>query len=102
MLLPDAAVDDGLLDLIVLKPESLRGWLAVIVKIFWENGVIKRTPLGRRMKELDTKSVDMRQGARVVIRLNRPEIVQLDGDPFGEMVGCRVAVDAGALVVKVP
>lgn len=102
MLLPDAAVDDGVLDLIVLKPESLRGWLAVIVKIFWENGVIKRTPLGRRMKELDTKSVDMRQGEVVVVRLNRPEILQLDGDPFGEMLGCRVAVDPGALVVKAP
>jgi len=101
MLLPDAAVDDGLLDLIVLKPESFRGWLAVIVKIFWENGVIKRTPLGKRMKELDTKSVDMRQGAAIVVKLSRPEILQLDGDPFGEMVGCRVAVDPGALVVKV-
>ncbi len=101
MLLPEAVVDDGLLDLIVLKPESLRGWLAVIVKIFWENGIVKRTALGRRMKELDTRSVDMRQGAGVVIRLNRPEILQLDGDPFGEMTGCRVAVDPGALVVKV-
>ncbi|MEO6533807.1 MAG: diacylglycerol kinase family protein [Pseudolysinimonas sp.] len=102
MLLPDAAVDDGLLDLIVLKPESFRGWLAVIVKIFWENGVIKRTPLGKRMKELNTESVDMHQGAALVVKLNRPEILQLDGDPFGEMVGCRVAVDPGALVVKVP
>jgi diacylglycerol kinase (ATP) len=102
MLLPEAAVDDGLLDIIVLKPESLRGWLAVIIKIFWENGVIKRTPLGKHLKELDMRSVDMRQGEGVVIRLNRPEIVQLDGDPFGEMTGCRVAVDAGALVVKIP
>jgi len=102
MLLPEAAVDDGLLDLIVLKPESVRGWIAVIVKIFWENGVIKRTPLGRRMKELDTRSVDLRQGAGIVVRLSRPQILQLDGDPFGEMVGCRVAVDPGALVVKVP
>lgn len=102
MLLPDAAVDDGLLDLIVLKPESLRGWLAVIIKIFWENGVVKRTPIGRRLKELDTRSVDMRQGRAVVIRLSRPEIVELDGDPFGEMVGCRVAVDPGALTIMVP
>jgi diacylglycerol kinase (ATP) len=102
VLLPDAAVDDGLLDLIVLKPESLRGWLAVIVKIFWENGVIKRTALGQRMKELDTRSVDLRQAAGVEVRLSRPEVVQLDGDPFGEMIGCRVAVEPGALVVRVP
>jgi len=102
MLLPEAAVDDGLLDIIVIKPESVRGWLAVIVKIFWENGVIKRTPLGKHLKELDTRSVDLRQGAGVQIRLSRPEVVELDGDPFGEMTGCRVAVDPGALVVRVP
>ncbi|HEU0205733.1 MAG TPA: diacylglycerol kinase family protein [Pseudolysinimonas sp.] len=101
-LLPEAVVDDGLLDVLVVKPESLRGWLAVIVKIFWENGIVKRTALGRRMKELNMRSVDTRQGAVVTIRLNRPEIVQLDGDPFGEMTGCRASVDPGALVVKVP
>jgi diacylglycerol kinase family enzyme len=99
VLLPDASVDDGLLDLIVLKPESLRGWLAVLLKIFWENGVIKRLPFGHRMKELDAKSVDLRQGTSLVVRLNRPETLQLDGDPFGEMVGCRVAVEPDALLV---
>lgn len=102
MLLPDAAVDDGLLDLIVLKPESLRGWLAVFVKIFWENGIVKRLPGGRKVRELDSASVDMRQGRSVTVRLNRPEIVQLDGDPFGEMVGCRITIEPGALLVKVP
>jgi len=102
MLLPEAGVDDGLLDMIVLKPESVRGWLAVIVKIFWENGVIKRTPLGKHLKELDTRSVDMRQGKELVVRLSRPETLQLDGDPFGETIGCRVAVEPGALLVKLP
>jgi diacylglycerol kinase family enzyme len=102
MLLPDAAVDDGLLDMIVLKPESVRGWLAVIVKIFWENGVIKRTPLGKHLKELDTRSVDMGQGTELVVRLSRPETLQLDGDPFGETIGCRVRIEPGALRVKVP
>jgi diacylglycerol kinase (ATP) len=43
VLMPDATIDDGLLDLIVLKPESFRGWLAVVFKVFWENGIIKRT-----------------------------------------------------------
>jgi diacylglycerol kinase (ATP) len=102
MLLPDASVDDGLLDVIVLKPESFLGWLAVIVKVFWENGVVKRTALGRRMKEMQTRSVDMRQGRALTVRLNRVEIVELDGDPFGSMIGCRIAVEAGALRIRVP
>ena len=102
LLLPDAAVDDGLLDVIVLKPESVRGWLAVIVKIFWENGVVKRTKIGQRMTDLKTDSVDMRQGRSLVVKLSRPEEVELDGDPFGEMVGCRITVQPGALTVLVP
>jgi diacylglycerol kinase (ATP) len=102
VLMPDASVDDGMLDLIVLKPESFRGWLAVLFKIFWENGIIKRTRWGKRVRELDSKSVDMRQGRTVTVRLSRPEIVQLDGDPFGEIVGCRIAVEPGALIVKIP
>jgi diacylglycerol kinase family enzyme len=102
MLLPEAAVDDGLLDMIVLKPESLRGWLAVIVKIFWENGVIKRSRLGTHLKELDTRSVDTRQGKELVVRLSRPEVMQLDVDPFGETIGCRIAIEPGALLVKIP
>ena len=101
VLLPDASVDDGLLDLIVLKPESFRGWLAVIFKIFWENGIVKRTRWGKRVRELDSASVDMRRGRTLTVRMSRPEIVQLDGDPFGEMVGCRITIEPGALVIKV-
>ncbi|CAN5133653.1 hypothetical protein BH11ACT4_BH11ACT4_07650 [soil metagenome] len=102
LLLPDAAVDDGLLDVIVVKPESFRGWLAVIVKIFWENGVVRRTRIGQRMAELKTDSLDMHQARTVVLRLNRPEIVELDGDPFGEMRGCRITIDPASLTVKMP
>ena len=101
VLLPDASVDDGLLDLIVLKPESFRGWLAVVFKIFWENGIVKRTRWGKRVRELDSASVDMRRGRTLTVRMSRPEIVQLDGDPFGEMVGCRITIEPGALVIKV-
>ena len=102
LLMPDAAVDDGLLDVIVMKPESIRGWIALLVKIFWENGVVRRTRIGQRMKEMDTDSVDTHQAKNITIRLSRAEEVELDGDPFGEMVGCRVSVDPGALTVMVP
>ncbi|MBU1587402.1 MAG: NAD(+)/NADH kinase [Actinobacteria bacterium] len=102
LLLPDAAVDDGLLDIIVVKPESVRGWVALAVKIFWENGVVKRTKIGRRMAELETDSVDLMQGTSLVVRLSRPEEVELDGDPFGEITGFRVGIAPGSLTVKVP
>ena len=102
LLMPEAVVDDGLLDVVVLRPESFRGWLAVVVKVFWENGVVKRTKLGRRMKELSSNSIATRQAKVVTARLSKPEEIQMDGDPFGETVGFRVKVDAGGLTIKVP
>lgn len=102
LLLPDALVDDGLLDVAVLKPESIGGWFAMLFKIFWENGIVRRTKLGRRLNELHTDSVHFRQAKSVVARLSKPEETQLDGDPFGEAVGFRVSVDAGGLTIRVP
>jgi diacylglycerol kinase family enzyme len=102
VLMPDATLDDGLLDVVVFKPESVRGWLAVVFKVFWENGIIKQTRWGKRVRELDSASIDMKQGRSLTVRLSRPEIVQLDGDPFGEMIGCRITIQPGALVIKVP
>ena len=102
LLLPDALVDDGKLDVAVLKPESVLGWIAMLFKIFWENGVVRRTKFGRKMNELHTDSVEFRQARAVVARFSKPEEIQLDGDPFGDAVGFRVTVDAGGLTIKVP
>jgi len=102
LLLPDALVDDGKLDVAVLKPESVLGWVAMLFKIFWENGVVRRTKFGRKMNELHTDSVEFRQARAVVARFSKPEEIQLDGDPFGDAVGFRVTVDAGGLTIKVP
>ena len=102
VLMPNAAIDDGKFDVIVAKPETFRGWLALMIKIFWENGIVNQTKIGRRMADMKTESVDLRQGRTLVLKLSRPEEVQLDGDPFGEMTGCRIAIQPAALTIKVP
>jgi diacylglycerol kinase (ATP) len=102
LLLPDAAVDDGLLDIVIVKPESYRGWLQVIFKVFWENGIIKRTRLGRKFKGIDVKAVDTAQLPDFEVRLSRSAGIQLDGDPFGDAVAFKTTIHAGALRLKVP
>ena len=102
LLLPDAAVDDGLLDVVVLKPETFRGWLAVVFKVFWENGIVRRTALGKRLSGVDIASMDYKQGKRLEVRLSKPEEIELDGDPFGETTGFTVTIEPGALKVMVP
>ena len=101
LLLPDAVVDDGLLDIVVIKPESVRGWLQVIFKVFWENGVVRRV-FGERLKNIDVAAVDYRQARKLEVRLNQPEEIELDGDPFGEAVRFTATVEPRALRLKVP
>jgi Sphingosine kinase and enzymes related to eukaryotic diacylglycerol kinase len=104
MLLPDAAVDDGILDIVVLRPEDVLGWLRIAVKIFWENGVLRRSSVGRRFLRDDREvhAMNYLKGKEIVLNSNRPEQVELDGDLFGEVTSMRVRVDPGALQVKVP
>jgi diacylglycerol kinase family enzyme len=105
LLLPDAEVDDGLFDIVALRPEGFGGWARVWVGIFWENGVLQRSSTGRKLLNLRQKPVRaMRylRGRRLHVDLDRPEEFELDGDEFGTIVGFRAHVDPAALVVRMP
>ncbi len=102
LLLPDATVDDGLLDVVVLTPESIRGWIGLFVKIFLENGIVKRLGIGRDETGLDVDAVDYHQVKLLQVKLSRPELVELDGDPFGHAVSFECRIEPMALRLRVP
>ena len=84
---PGAAVDDGILDLMVVAPGKL-GWFGVIA------GVIGK---GRSK---DT-SVEYFRGTSVEVGLDEPDDFQLDGDHEGKASTFTARVDPGALLVRV-
>jgi diacylglycerol kinase (ATP) len=102
LLLPDAAVDDGALDVVILRPERLIGWVQIFSKVLWENGVLSRTRLGRRFRTRDVKALNYLRGKVIRVRLQRPEEIELDGDPMGKAIGMVTRVAAGGLTVRVP
>jgi diacylglycerol kinase family enzyme len=102
LLLPEAAVDDGQLDVVILRPEQLIGWLQIIAKVVWENGVLSRTRLGRRFRTREVKALNYLRGREMRVRLNHPEEVELDGDPFGLAIGMVTRIAEGGLTVRVP
>jgi diacylglycerol kinase family enzyme len=104
LLLPEAAVDDGEFDIVVLRPEGFIGWVQIAVKIFWENGILRRTTVGRRLMGADheVRAMNYLKGREFVMRLSRPQEVDLDGDLFGRASALRTWVDPSSLVVKVP
>lgn len=104
LLLPEAAVDDGLFDIVTLRPEGFFGWLEVWIKIVWENGVLRRSQVGRKLMGLtkEVRTLRYLKGAKFEVSLERPDDFELDGDVFGEVTGFRATVDPGALRVRLP
>ncbi len=104
LLLPEAELDDGILDIAALKPRGRFGWLRVWNKITWENGVLRRSAAGRKIIDLtaDVRDVTYFRGARLHVELDGPQDFQLDGDEFGKVTAIECYTDPGALTVKVP
>lgn len=104
LLLPEAAVDDGLFDIVSLRPEGFFGWVQVWVKIVWENGVLRRSQVGRKLMGISKEVRTLRylKGARFEVALDHPEVFELDGDVYGDVVGFRATIDSGALRVRLP
>lgn len=104
LLLPEATLDDGVFDIVALRPEGFLGWAQVWVKIVWENGVLRRSSAGRKLMGLSREIRTLRylKASTFEVRLDRAEEFELDGDDFGVVTGFRTEVDAGALTVRVP
>jgi len=88
-LLPDAQIDDGLIDVVVLAPKRFLGWLAIIVRV-----------LGRQRRT--NAKLDRMTGRKIVVHAEKPTPMQLDGDPVGEGTELTVEVQPGVLLVRVP
>ena len=88
-LLPDARIDDGELDVVVIAPRRVWNWASLVLR------VISR---GRRTDA----SLDRMTGRTVTLRAERTTPRQLDGDPIAPGREIRAQVLAGTLLVKVP
>lgn len=103
LLIPDAQLDDGLLDVITIRPVGPFSWLKIWGILGWENGVLRKTKTGRKVIDLvrDTRYVDYRTVRELSIRVDKPEPIQLDGDDFGTGIAVDCFVDKHALSVRV-
>jgi YegS/Rv2252/BmrU family lipid kinase len=88
-LLPDAAVDDGVLDVVVLHPNRFLAWIPLAVR------VLRR---GRRSDEL----INRMTGRTVTVRAHSETPRQLDGDPVGAGYELHAECVHGTLLVRIP
>lgn len=98
-LLPEAAADDGHFDVVTLRPRGLPGWLQI-------TGELARHSLRRLARRAgpatpgDSELLRYATGTRLEVRLDRPEVFEVDGDVVGEVSAFTVTLEPGALVVR--
>jgi diacylglycerol kinase (ATP) len=95
-LLPDAQLDDGWLDLVVVAPRRIVQWGAVVFT------VLSRARLRKVMRPTERRVVQHFRCRRLQIRAEKPLPVQLDGDAVGEARVLRARLDRLGLVVRTP
>jgi diacylglycerol kinase family enzyme len=88
-LLPDAAIDDGVLDVVLVSPNRFLSWLPVAVRVLSKN---KRTDA----------SLDRMTGRTVTVRAAHDTPRQLDGDSIGMGKELHAECIHGRLLVRVP
>lgn len=100
LLLPAAKVDDGVLDMVILRPKGRFGWARIGTRLALQ-GVAHRSRFGRAMLVLapDLQALAYAQGRDFAVRFEVPHRVQLDGDSFGTIVAARITVRPAALQV---
>jgi diacylglycerol kinase (ATP) len=102
LLLPEAVIDDGQFEIVMLRPEGFLSWVQILVKVLWENGVLRRTALGRKMMSKEVDALNYVKGSQITVKLNHPEEIELDGDGFGTATAFKAQVLPGGLRVRVP
>jgi diacylglycerol kinase (ATP) len=89
VLMPRAAIDDGVLDVVNIAPGTFVGWLAVAVRV-----ITRRRGGHERVEHWQARSIRIESAV--------PQPSQIDGDPIGETTTLQIRVDPGSLVMRVP
>lgn len=96
-LLPDAKLDDGRLDLLLVSADGALQWLDTVRSVVWDNGI--RRILARGESAVSTESTQHLTAERVRVELEQPLAFEVDGEELGEVSSFEVRVQAGALNV---
>jgi diacylglycerol kinase family enzyme len=87
VLLPEAEVDDARLDVATVSPESLTEWIGLTSRVLTNRG--------------EGPSLQRDRGGDITVRVDPPQLCEVDGDVLTEARRLRFTVQPGCLVVRV-
>ncbi len=88
-LMPQAEIDDGILDCVLVAPKTLVGWTTLAARVL-------------RKSEKEMTHLVRTRGTTFTVEVDDRQQVQVDGDVVGEANRLRATVDKQALIVRVP
>lgn len=86
-LMPDAEVDDGILDVVAVTPKGIVGWAGVAVHVLAKRGQ-------------NHPKLDRYRCQSILVSLDAPQMVEVDGDVIGEARRVRFEVRPRSLIVR--
>lgn len=88
-LLPDAVPDDGLLDVVVVAPRTLRDWIRLVWRVF-------------RRDRTQHPHLERFRGRTILIEADRIAPRQMDGEVIDDGRSLHARIQPGALVIRAP
>lgn len=107
-LIPDAEPDDGILDILIMRPKDLLGWVQITGRLLRQMVQkslhnFRRRPGDRVTGEhKDIKSLRYSTARTFHAKLNKPEEFEVDGDTVGKVTEFEVRIQPPSLLVRVP
>jgi diacylglycerol kinase family enzyme len=86
-LLPDALFDDGRLDVAIVSPENLAQWVGVAARVLADRA--------------DGPALERLTGGDVTVRVDPPQLCEVDGDVLAEASVIRFVLQPSSLVLRV-
>ncbi|MEF2977598.1 diacylglycerol/lipid kinase family protein [Subtercola sp. YIM 133946] len=103
LLMPDAVVDDGLFDVLLMRPRGVFGWPRVYARVAWINRISRRKAGASTAGESrPDDELRYKTGTTLVARLRQPAQIELDGDSFGAAAAFSARLEPGGLKLRVP
>lgn len=102
VLLPDADIDDGVLDIIYAGPRTFFGWVRLWGRVAVDNRIIMHQRGSRRgvsWKAWKSSAFELTRGRTITIAPETPMPCQIDGDTFGDVRRAQCSIENRCLAV---